>query len=203
MALSLLLPEPPHAPSPTPSAITSTTTAIRRSTILALWQRWEMARLRPRYGLPVKLATFTPPESYAPLAGEVRGDEAIAFDDGASVRDRLSANELSPAEGERWPLHAVTLQAPIPDPGAIYGIGLNYAAHAVETGGERPERPIVFTKVPGAVAPPGGPVRRPAAVRRLDYEGELAVVIGAGGRAGGFAVADDVSARDLQKREPQ
>ncbi len=138
-----------------------------------------------------------------PRAGEVRGEEMIAFDDDRSVRARLAESELAPADGERWPLDAVALQAPIPDPRAIYGIGLNYATHAAETGGERPERPIVFTKVPGAVAPPGGPVRRPAAVRRLDYEGELAVVIGAGGRAGGFAVADDVSARDLQKREPQ
>ena len=58
-------------------------------------------------------------------------------------------------------------------------------------------------KVPTVGAPPGGPVRCPAVVRRLDYEGELVVVIGAGGRMAGFAVADDVSARDLQGREPQ
>jgi acylpyruvate hydrolase len=151
----------------------------------------------------VKLATFLAPGSATARAGEVRDGAVIAFDDGASVRDRLAANQLGPASGERWALDAVTLQAPVPEPGAIYGIGLNYAAHAAETGAEKPERPVVFTKVPGAVAPPGGPVCCPAVVRRLDYEGELAVVIGAGGRAGGFAVADDVSARDLQKREPQ
>ena len=52
------------------------------------------------------------------------------------------------------------------------------------------------------MAPPGGPVRRPAVVRALDYEGELTAVIGAGAVAG-FAVADDVSARDLQGREAQ
>lgn len=151
----------------------------------------------------MKLATFLAPGSATAHSGEVRGDEVVAFGDRTSVRDRLAANELSPADGERWALNAVILQAPVGDPRAIYGIGLNYAAHAAETGGEKPERPIVFTKVPGAVAPPGGPVRCPAVVRRLDYEGELAVVIGADGRAGGFAVADDVSARDLQKREPQ
>ena len=151
----------------------------------------------------MKLATFVAPGSATVRPGEVRDGEAIAFADGTPIRRRLAGGELSPADGERWPLEAVGLEAPVPDPGAIYGIGLNYAAHADETGGERPERPIVFTKVPGSVAPPGGPVRCPAAVHRLDYEGELAVVIGAAGRAAGFAVADDVSARDLQKREPQ
>ncbi len=61
----------------------------------------------------------------------------------------------------------------------------------------------MFSKPPGSVAPPGGPIRCPAVVRRLDYEGELVIVMGAGGSIGGFAVADDVSARDLQGREPQ
>jgi acylpyruvate hydrolase len=53
------------------------------------------------------------------------------------------------------------------------------------------------------VAPPGGPVRCPEVVKRLDYEGELTIVIGADGQIGGYCVADDVSARDLQRREPQ
>jgi 2-keto-4-pentenoate hydratase/2-oxohepta-3-ene-1,7-dioic acid hydratase in catechol pathway len=58
-------------------------------------------------------------------------------------------------------------------------------------------------KLPSSVAAPGAPVSAPAVIRRLDYEGELAVVIGAGGEVAGFAVADDLSARDLQGREPQ
>jgi 2-keto-4-pentenoate hydratase/2-oxohepta-3-ene-1,7-dioic acid hydratase in catechol pathway len=70
-------------------------------------------------------------------------------------------------------------------------------------GNEAPEQPIVFVKVAGSVAPPGGPVRCPEVVRRLDYEGELAIVMGSGGAIGGYCVADDVSARDLQGREPQ
>ncbi len=53
------------------------------------------------------------------------------------------------------------------------------------------------------MAPPGGPIRCPEVVRRLDYEGELTIVIGAGGQIGGYCVADDVTARDLQGREPQ
>ena len=61
----------------------------------------------------------------------------------------------------------------------------------------------MFVKVRGSVAPPGGPIRCPEVVQRLDYEGELTIVIGAGGEIGGYCVADDVTARDLQGREPQ
>ena len=61
----------------------------------------------------------------------------------------------------------------------------------------------MFTKLPASAAAPNAPVRCPAVVKRLDYEGELAVVMGAGGAVAGYAVADDVTARDLQGREPQ
>ena len=88
-------------------------------------------------------------------------------------------------------------------PGTIYAIGLNYARHIEETGAQRPEQPIVFVKVAGSLTGPAGPVRCPAVVRRLDYEGELTIVMGAGGRIAGYTIADDVSARDLQGREPQ
>jgi acylpyruvate hydrolase len=151
----------------------------------------------------VRLATFLPPRATRPVAGEVRGEHVVTFGDGATVRGLLSDDALGAARGRSWPLSEVELLAPVPDPRAIYGIGLNYADHAAETGREVPEAPLVFAKVPGAVAPPGGPVRCPEVVRRLDYEGELCVVIGAGGRIAGYAVADDVSARDLQRREPQ
>jgi 2-keto-4-pentenoate hydratase/2-oxohepta-3-ene-1,7-dioic acid hydratase in catechol pathway len=152
----------------------------------------------------MRLATFQAPGLEDPIAGEVRGDEIVAFSDGSTVRDVLaSGNGATAADGERWPLDQVSLLAPVPDPGAIYGIGYNYAKHAAETGAQIPERPLVFVKVRGAVAPPGGPIRCPEVVRRLDYEGELVVVIGAGGAIGGYCVGDDVSARDLQKREAQ
>jgi acylpyruvate hydrolase len=91
----------------------------------------------------------------------------------------------------------------VPHPGTVYAIGLNYAKHVEETGATKPEQPIVFVKVAGSVAPPGGPIRCPTVVKRLDYEGELTIVIGAGGQIGGYCVANDVSARDLQRREPQ
>jgi 2-keto-4-pentenoate hydratase/2-oxohepta-3-ene-1,7-dioic acid hydratase in catechol pathway len=92
----------------------------------------------------------------------------------------------------------------VPRPRAIFGIGLNYAAHAEETGRDLPEFPIVFMKLPSSSAPPHGDVGVPEACwRRLDYEGELAVVMGPGGQVAGFAVADDLTARDLQRAERQ
>jgi acylpyruvate hydrolase len=150
----------------------------------------------------MRLATFLPPGAETPRAGEVRGDEVVAFA-GGTVLERLANGDRTPADGEAFALAGVTLLAPVERPRAIFGIGLNYAAHARETGKELPEAPIVFMKLPSSSAPPGGPVLCPPVVRRLDYEVELALVIGAGGAIAGYAVADDVSARDLQKREPQ
>jgi acylpyruvate hydrolase len=147
----------------------------------------------------MKLATFLPPGAAEPVAGEVRGEEVVAL--GESVRDRLASGDLTPASGESWPLADVTLLAPVPKPRVIFGVGLNYRAHAEEQGRELPEEPMVFMKLPSSSAPPSGPVRRPEIVQRLDYEGELALVMGADNRIAGYAVADDVSARDLQRRE--
>jgi 2-keto-4-pentenoate hydratase/2-oxohepta-3-ene-1,7-dioic acid hydratase in catechol pathway len=151
----------------------------------------------------MKLATFVVEGADAPQAGEVRGDAVVAFADGSTVLDRLASGDRTPADGASHPLTAVRLLAPVPAPRAIFGIGLNYAKHAAETGQAPPEAPIVFMKLPTSSTAPNDDVAVPAVVRRLDYEGELAVVIGAGGAVAGYAVADDVSARDLQKRERQ
>src|SRR5918992_2379341 len=150
----------------------------------------------------MRLATFLAPGAQAPRAGEVRGDRVVAFADG-TVLDRLASGERTPADGEDFALADVTLLAPVERPRAIFGIGLNYAAHARETGKELPAAPIVFMKLPTSSVGPAGPVRCPPVVRRLDYEVELALVMGPGNQIAGYAVADDVSARDLQKREPQ
>ena len=98
----------------------------------------------------VKLATFLIPDGGGPLAGEVRGDQVVAFD--GTVTDRLVTGDRSPADGEAYPLADVTLLAPVPRPGAIYGIGLNYRAHAAEGGREAPDAPVVFMKTPGSSA---------------------------------------------------
>ena len=161
----------------------------------------------------MRLATFVPHDAEDPRAGTVADGRVTAFaDERLTVLDVLGDPALAQgaaargeggAGGRTWPLEEVTLLAPVPAPRAIFGIGLNYADHVAETGGERPAQPLVFMKLPSSAAPPGAPVRCPAVVRRLDYEGELAVVMGAAGRVAGYAVADDVCARDLQGREPQ
>jgi 2-keto-4-pentenoate hydratase/2-oxohepta-3-ene-1,7-dioic acid hydratase in catechol pathway len=119
------------------------------------------------------------------------------------VLDVLAGSAPARVGDQTWPLSEVELLAPVPRPGTIYAIGLNYAKHIEETGGKRPEQPIVFVKVAGSLTGPSGPVRCPEVVRRLDYEGELTIVIGAGGQIAGYTIADDISARDLQGREPQ
>ena len=134
--------------------------------------------------------------------GEVRDGRVVAFDDGSTVKDRLASGDRTPASGPDLALDDVELLAPHV-PRAIFGIGLNYLAHAQEQNAELPEVPIVFMKLTTSVAAPGAPVHAPAVVKRLDYEGELAVVMGAGGEVAGYAVADDLTARDLQRAERQ
>ncbi|BAS26979.1 fumarylacetoacetate hydrolase family protein [Limnochorda pilosa] len=106
------------------------------------------------------------------------------------------------------------LVAPIPRPAKnLVCLGRNYRAHAVERGEEVPEVPVFFTKAPTCVIGPGEPIRYPEATRMLDYEGELAVVIGVGGRqiakehaldhVFGYTILNDVTARDLQRRHGQ
>jgi acylpyruvate hydrolase len=153
----------------------------------------------------MRLITFLHPGGDEPVGGEVRGDQAVAFDDGSTVLDRLRTGDRTPASGAAYPLADVTLLAPVPRPRAILAIGLNYRAHIDEgeVADEPPEKPIVFVKLPAASVPPTGPVRKPAVTEKLDYEGELAVVMGADHAVAGYAVANDVSARDLQRSEAQ
>jgi 2-keto-4-pentenoate hydratase/2-oxohepta-3-ene-1,7-dioic acid hydratase in catechol pathway len=152
----------------------------------------------------MKLATFEAPGHSGALSGFVQDDNrVVAFGGPDGVKEALAGGRVPGPSGGTWPLSDVRLLAPIPEPGTIYAIGLNYEKHIAETGAERPEQPIVFVKVRGSAAPPGGPVSCPSVVKRLDYEGELTIVIGADGAIGGYCVADDVTARDLQGREPQ
>jgi 2-keto-4-pentenoate hydratase/2-oxohepta-3-ene-1,7-dioic acid hydratase in catechol pathway len=150
----------------------------------------------------MRLATFLAPGDDVPRAGEVRGDEVVTFDAG-TVLDRLASGDRTPALGPVHRLEDVTLLAPVPRPRAIFGIGRNYAAHAGEMGHELPKQPMVFMKLPTSSAAPSGPVRRPQVTSELDYEVELAVVMGPGGQIAGWAVANDATARDLQRSESQ
>jgi acylpyruvate hydrolase len=150
----------------------------------------------------MKLATFTTADDDTPRAGEVRDGSVVAFDDGSTVLDRLRTGDRTPAGGDSFALDDVTLLAPH-IPRAIFCIGWNYKLHIEETGRDMPEYPVVFLKLPASAAPPNGTVVCPKVVRRLDYEVELTDVMGPGGEVAGYTVADDVSGRDLQKREPQ
>lgn len=150
----------------------------------------------------MKLATFIAPGATDPQAGEVRGEEIVAFTQG-TVLDRLASGDRTPADGASHRLGEVTLLAPVPRPPAIFCIGQNYAAHIAEMGSQPPEKPLVFLKLPSSSVPPSGPVKRPRVVEKLDYEAELVLVIGPDDEIVGYAVADDVSARDLQRSESQ
>lgn len=159
------------------------------------------------YADRMRLASFSPPEDPGTVrAGEVVGDEVVAFADGSTVLSRLASGDRTPATGARAPLADVTLRMPHP-PGALYGIGRNYAKHAAELGNALPTTPVVFVMPPTAATGPSGPVVHHAATAQLDYEVELAIVIGRlpDGTTGaaGYCVADDVSARDLQETEDQ
>ena len=104
------------------------------------------------------------------------------------------------------------LLAPIPDPGKVICIGLNYRDHAEETRSEIPAEPVVFGKFGNTVRGPGATVTLPAASAQVDYEAELVVVIGRPGRriaeadamthVAGYMNGNDVSARDWQKGRP-
>jgi acylpyruvate hydrolase len=152
----------------------------------------------------MRLVTFLPTSGSQPHAGEVRGDRVVAYaDESVTVLDRLRDPSMPAADGLSFALAEVTLLAPVPRPRAIFGIGLNYADHVAETGATAPDAPLVFMKLPSSAAPPNASVRCPEVVKRLDYEGELAVVVGADAQVAGYTVANDLTARDLQGRELQ
>ncbi len=152
----------------------------------------------------MKLATFITDPGSEPLGGVVSGERVRAFARGAdAVRDVLAGRIGTDTDLGEYGLADVKLLAPIPNPGTIYAIGLNYADHIAEMGHDSPAWPTVFLKVASSATAPGGPVVKPAVVTQLDYEGELMIAIGSGGSAAAYCIADDVTGRDLQGREPQ
>ncbi len=114
--------------------------------------------------------------------------------------------------GRRWPLSDVRLLAPIL-PSKVVCVGRNYAEHAKELGNDVPENPIIFMKPSTSVIGPNAAIRLPASSARVDYEGELALVISTpckdvpAERANsvllGYTVANDVTARDQQQADGQ
>ena len=106
------------------------------------------------------------------------------------------------------PLASVALLPPIPNPGKIFCVGHNYESHRQETGRAKVDHPSIFTRFADTLVADGQPIVRPQASTNLDFEGELAIVIGRGGRAiaqsealdhvAGYACFNDASVRDWQ-----
>ena len=129
------------------------------------------------------------------------------------VREGLADEEsiIDPKRGDRYAPDEVRLLAPV-QPRKFLGIGLNYADHIAESGMEAPEFPVFFNKQSTCVVGPGDDVHMPRVSSLLDYEGELAIVIGrrcrhvSEGEApeviAGYTITNDLSVRDWQLRTP-
>lgn len=135
----------------------------------------------------------------------------------SSVRELLAHGVLERLEeelrGEGLPLEQVSLDVPVPDPEKIICVGLNYRSHAEEAGLEAPAAPTFFAKFRNALTPTGTEVALPPVSAKVDYEAEVAFVIGSRCRAvteadalryvAGYTLLNDLSARDLQFATPQ
>jgi 2-keto-4-pentenoate hydratase/2-oxohepta-3-ene-1,7-dioic acid hydratase in catechol pathway len=147
--------------------------------------------------------------------GRLDGEEVcdLGGERGGRLREALAGGIDRGHEGMPRALADVELLPVIPDPAKIFCIGLNYASHVAEMGNALPAYPTVFTRWADTLVAHGAPLERPAATERFDYEGELAVVIGRGGRAisrdralehvAGYSIFNDASVRDWQRHASQ
>lgn len=148
--------------------------------------------------------------------GRVASPDGVAFVsiEGGEVAKEIAEHPFGAPTftGRSWPLADVRLLAPILASKVIC-VGKNYAAHAAEMGGVAPEEPVIFMKPSTSIIGPNAPILLPSNSSQVDYEGELAVVIGRpckdvpAARAKdvvlGYTVANDVTARDQQKQDGQ
>jgi len=170
----------------------------------------------------MKLVTFT--HNNESRVGAVADDVVVDSKDNVAIPatmieflnagpTALAAMQQQIDSGEhRIALRDVKLQAPVPRPGKFLGVGLNYADHIDETGLEKPEYPTFFTKQSSCVIGDGDAIHLPKVSDKLDYEGELAFVIGkrckhvpveqAHEMIAGFTIVNDVTVRDWQFRTP-
>ena len=139
----------------------------------------------------------------------VRHDDCTVY---ALLQGGLIA-DVEPVEDEGVPVEGVPLLPPIARPNKIVCIGLNYRSHAQEQGAEPPETPTFFAKYANALAAPGATVALPSWSEKVDYEAEVAFVIGsrckdaseerAMDHVAGYMLLNDLSARDYQFKTPQ
>lgn len=159
-----------------------------------------------RYSLAMRLGRIASPDGVAFVSLEDSGESALAKE----IAEHPFGTPTF--TGRSWPLADVRLLAPILATKVIC-IGKNYAAHAAEMGGEAPADPVIFLKPNTSIIGPEVPIVRPPSSERVDYEGELAAVIGrpckdvkaadAAGVILGYTIANDVTARDQQKTDGQ
>jgi 2-keto-4-pentenoate hydratase/2-oxohepta-3-ene-1,7-dioic acid hydratase in catechol pathway len=163
----------------------------------------------------VRIARFTTGDD--PKFGIVTGDvDDFGIPDEESVITALVGDPLyvglQPTD-EQVKLSDARLLSPVLPRSKVVGIGRNYAAHAAEMGSDLPDEPLMFLKPNTSVVGPGDPIFYPRQTQNLHYEGELAVVIGRICRdvpkekyadvIHGYTVGNDVTARDLQKKDGQ
>jgi 2-keto-4-pentenoate hydratase/2-oxohepta-3-ene-1,7-dioic acid hydratase in catechol pathway len=164
----------------------------------------------------MRLVTYEPREGGSgPRSGVLTADGVVDVGDGGlGVLLRGGGVEAArQVRGEPVPLDSLRLLAPVLDPGKIVCLGLNYRSHAEEAGMEAPVVPTFFAKYPNALAAPGEDVQLPAYSRKVDYEAEVAFVIGrrckdvpesqAVEAIAGYTLLNDLSARDYQFKTPQ
>jgi 2-keto-4-pentenoate hydratase/2-oxohepta-3-ene-1,7-dioic acid hydratase in catechol pathway len=161
----------------------------------------------------MRLVTFDRGEG--PRAGVLLDDGVVAVEGARDVGELLAAGPLSQvtATGEPVALSEVRLLPPVPEPSKIVCIGLNYRAHAAEAGIDPPEVPTFFGKWRNALAAPGAEVPLPGYSRKVDYEAEVAFVVGSVAKdvseadaldhVAGYTLFNDLSARDYQFKTPQ
>ena len=144
--------------------------------------------------------------------GNIAGAESMPAFLAEGVAGLQALQALINCGEQRIPLGEVSLLAPILRPGKFLGIGLNYADHIDETGREKPEYPTFFTKHSSCVIGPGAAIHCPTVSDKVDYEGELAFVIGSRCRnvplakahevIAAYTICNDVTVRDWQQRSP-
>jgi acylpyruvate hydrolase len=140
------------------------------------------------------------------------GDTIQVYPDAMSAVD-LALRGTSLSAGQEAAIGEVELLPPVPNPGKIICIGLNYRAHAIEGGNAIPDYPAVFMRCTTSLAAPGGSMIYPECSDKLDYEAELAVIIGKTARnvaaanaldhVAGYSCFNDGSVRDYQRKSTQ
>lgn len=166
----------------------------------------------------MRFVTLQSPDGPVVAVERIDGRYVVNNSSGRSFRDvgellrdkdwRAAAERASVKAHPSW-----RVMRPILEPGATVCVGLNYKKHVLEMGRQLPTVPTLFSKLPRALTDPEATIPLPSASDMMDYEGELVIVIGKGGRdismdkawdaVAGFTLLNDVTARDFQKRSLQ